>query len=109
MYDGLDKNDDIAIATADSSVIGISMIGFDYRYSILGFQTRGQLVYSKFTNIDQYNMFTGQDLGESMLGYYAELAYDIFHNNSSIKNELTPFFRYEKYNTHQSVASGMYR
>jgi hypothetical protein len=42
-----------------------------------------------------------------MLGYYAEISYDIFHRNSSIRNELTPFFRYEKYNTHQSVVSGM--
>ncbi|NOQ28099.1 MAG: hypothetical protein GQ564_22275 [Bacteroidales bacterium] len=109
LYDGLDKNDDVAIATADSSVIGISMIGLDYRYSIFGFQTRGQLIYSKSTNVDQYNMFTGQDLGESMLGYYAELGYDIFHSNSSIQNELTPFFRFEKYNTHRSVVSGMMR
>jgi hypothetical protein len=107
LYDGLDKNDKMAIATADSSVIGISMIGLDYRYSILGFQTRGQLIYSKSTNVDEYNMFTGQDLGESMLGYYAEVSYNIFQNNSSVQNELAPFFRYEKYNTHQSVVSGM--
>lgn len=107
LYDGLDKNDKVAQATADSSVIGISMIGLDYRYSNSGFQTRGQLIYSKFSNVDEYNLFTGQDLGESMLGYYAEISYDIFHNNSSVQNELSPFFRLEKYNTHQSVVSGM--
>jgi len=107
LYDNLDKNDDAAVATADSSVIGISMIGLDYRYSISGFHTRGQLIYSKFSNVDQYNTFTGQDLGESMLGYYAEISYDIFHLNASVKNELTPFFRYEKYNTHNTVVSGM--
>lgn len=107
LYDGLDKNDNVAQATADSSVIGISMIGLDYRYSISGFQTRGQLIYSKFTNVDEYNLFTGQDLGESMLGYYAEISYDIFHNNSSVQNELSPFFRFEKYNTHQSVVPAM--
>lgn len=107
LYDGLDKNDDDAKAIADSSVIGITMIGLDYRYSISGFSTRGQFIYGKFSNVDEYNMFTGQDLGESMIGYYAEVSYDIFHNNSSVKNELTPFFRYEKYNTHNSVISGM--
>ena len=74
LYDGLDKNDDMAKATADSSVIGISMIGIDYRYSISGFHTRGQLIYSKFSNVDEYNTFTGKDLGESMLGYYAEVS-----------------------------------
>lgn len=107
MYDGLDKNDALALTTADSSVIGISMIGLDYRYSFSGFQTRGQLIYSKFTNVDEYDLFTGQDLGESMLGYYVDIAYDIFYNNSSVQNELSPFFRFEKYNTHQSVVSGM--
>jgi len=107
LYDGLDKNDETAEAIADSSVVGVSMLGLDYRYSISGFHTRGQFVYSKFTNVDQYNEFTGQDLGESMLGYYAEISYDIFHNNGSVKNELTPFFRYEQYNTHNSVVSGM--
>ncbi len=107
LYDGLDKNDEVAKTTADSSVIGINMVGLDYRYSISGFHTRGQFIYSKFTNVEEYNMFTGQDLGESMIGYYAEVSYDIFHNNGSIQNELTPFFRYEQYNTHNSVVSGM--
>lgn len=106
LYDGLDKNDKLAQSAADSSVIRIRMVGLDYRYSIYGFQTRGQVVYSKFTNVDEYNSFTGSDLGESMLGYYAEVAYDIFNTNESIKNELTPFFRFEQYNTHQSVVSG---
>lgn len=107
LYDGIDKNDNIAEERADSSVIGINMIGFDYRYTYAGFHTRGQVIYSKFTNVDEYNAFTGSDLGESMLGYYAEVAYDIFSNNSSIKNDLTPFFRYERYNTHHTVINGM--
>lgn len=107
LYNGIDKNDDLANATADSSIIGINMIGFDYRYSIAGFQTRGQVIYSKFSNVDQYNVFTGSDLGESMLGYYAEVAYDIFRNTNSVKNELTPFFRYEQYDTHYTVANGI--
>jgi hypothetical protein len=107
LFDDLDKNDDAAQAIADSSVIGISMIGLDYRYSISGFHTRGQFIYGKFSNVDQYNEFTGQDLGESLLGYYAEVSYDLFHNNASIENELTPFFRFEQYNTHNSVVSGM--
>ncbi len=107
LYNGLDKNDQAAKSVADSSVIGINMIGLDYRYSISGFHTRGQFVYGKFANVDEYNAFTNKDLGESMMGYYAEISYDIFNHNASIKNELTPFFRFEKYNTHQSVISGM--
>jgi hypothetical protein len=107
LFDDLDKNDNVAKATADSSVIGISMVGIDYRYSISGFHTRGQLIYGKFTNVNEYDAFTGSDLGESMLGYYAEVSYDIFHNNGSLQNELTPFFRFEKHNTHYSVIYGM--
>ena len=57
--------------------------------------------------MEEYNTFTGRDMGESMLGYNSKLLYDIFYNNSSINNELTPFFRFEKYNTHQSVVTGM--
>src|SRR5690606_16916226 len=36
LYNGIDKNDDAAIARADSSVVGISMLGVDARYSIKG-------------------------------------------------------------------------
>jgi len=107
LYNGIDKNDETALAAADSSVIGINMLGLDYRYSISGLHSRGQLIYSKFSNVEQYNAFTGKDLGESMLGYYIEVSYDIFNRNSSFKNELTPFVRFEKYNTHNSVVSGM--
>jgi len=107
LYNGLDKNDAVAKSIADSSVIGINMIGLDYRYSFSGFHTRGQLVYGKFSNVDEYNNFTNSDLGESILGYYAEISYDIFQKNASINNELTPFFRFEQYNTHHSVISGM--
>jgi len=107
LYNGLDKNDVGAKSIADSSVIGINMIGLDYRYSFSGFHSRGQLVYGKFSNVDEYNIFTNSDLGESMLGYYAEISYDIFQKNASINNELTPFFRFEQYNTHHSVISGM--
>ena len=107
LYNGLEKNDEGAKSIADSSVIGINMIGLDYRYSFSGFHTRGQLVYGKFSNVDEYNNFTNSDLGESILGYYAEISYDIFQKNASINNELTPFFRFEQYNTHHSVISGM--
>lgn len=103
MYDGIDKNNDIAVETADSTVVGISMIGFDYRYRFGGFSSRGQLIYSKHSNVDQYNAFTGSDLGESMLGYYIEFGYDLFKNSSTIKTILTPFVRFERYDTHFST------
>ena len=46
LYNGLDKNDAVALARADSSVVGISMIGVDSRFSSGGLQLRGQIYYA---------------------------------------------------------------
>ena len=109
LYDGLDKDDDFAVAQADSSVIGISMVGLDARYSIAGLQLRGQYNYSKHTNTDEYNAFTDSDLGSAMEGWYLEAGYNIFHSFSDIPSELVPFVRYEKYDTHRKVAGNLVR
>lgn len=110
LYDGLDKNDNAALAVADSSVIGISMLGLDARYSLQGFEFRGQLYYASLSNSDQYNAFTADgdlnDLGSSMIGYYAEVAYNVLRTvDTSMK--LLPFVRYEFLNTHHSVESNI--
>ena len=44
--DGVSRNDDYAIMDADSTRIGISMIGGDFRYKNKGFQARGQHLFS---------------------------------------------------------------
>ncbi len=104
LFDGLDKNDDSAQASADSSIVGIAMVGVDARYSISGLLLRGQLYYNSLSNTDQYNAFTGgNDLGSAMLGYYIEAGYNIFKPISSIKTELIPFVRYEQYNTQHKI------
>jgi hypothetical protein len=95
-------------ANADSSAVGISMVGADARYQFKGIEMRGQVYYTFISNTDQYNIFTRtgtkfNDLGKSMFGYYAEAGYNIFRLFSNIDHELVPFFRYEFYNTHQSV------
>lgn len=108
LYNGIVKNDNDAFATADSSVIGISMIGIDTRYNLKGLQIRGQFYYASLSNSKQYNVFTANsngtlnDVGSSMVGYYAEVGYNVFH---SIKTsiQLVPFVRYEFLNTHNSV------
>ncbi|TAJ10129.1 hypothetical protein DMA11_19345 [Marinilabiliaceae bacterium JC017] len=103
LFHNLDKSDKVARAEADSSVVGVRMIGLDYRYKNGAFHSRGQLIYNSLTNTNQYNQFTGKDLGAEMLGAYVEVAYDLFRNNTSVKNELTPFVRYEYYDTHQNT------
>jgi hypothetical protein len=105
LYNGLDENNINLVAEADSSVVGISMIGFDARYRIGGFQARGVFNITQFSNTIQYNTFTGSDLGSDMLGYYAEVGYNIFAPSKKIQDELIVFSRYEVYNTHQNTTS----
>ncbi|QIA08741.1 hypothetical protein [Draconibacterium halophilum] len=111
LYNGIDKDDDAAIAMADSSVVGISMLGLDARYSISGLQLRGQLYYASLSNTDNYNVFTGtdgdlNDVGSAMIGYYAEAAYNVFRTIDT-ELQLTPFVRYEFLNTHSSVENNI--
>ncbi|WP_297090216.1 hypothetical protein [uncultured Draconibacterium sp.] len=112
LYDGIGKDDDAAIAVADSSVVGIAMLGLDARYAIKGLQLRGQLYYANLSNTNEYNQFTAgtsgtlNDLGSAMLGYYAEAAYNVFRSVET-ELQLIPFIRYEVLNTHSSVENNI--
>jgi len=102
LFDGLDKNDSAAEAMADSSVVGISMLGVDAAYSVKGLVVKGQLYYASVDNTNEYNEFTGKDLGSAMFGYYVEAGYDLLSAQNS-EQKLIPFVRYEKYNTHHDT------
>lgn len=104
LYNGLDKNDEDAIAQADSSVVGVSMIGLDARYSKKGLQVRGQLNYANISNTEAYNTQSDTDLGSALFGYYVEAGYNVFQNAGNIKTELIPFIRYSEFDTHHKVA-----
>lgn len=109
LYNGIIKGDDAALAKADSSVVGISMIGVDARYNRKGLQLRGQLYQVGLSNTDQYNRFTGKkggpfnDLGSSMTGYYMEAGYNVLRHFEKVNTELVPFIRLEGYDTHAKV------
>ncbi len=109
LYDGLDMNNDILVETADSSVIGLSMFGFDYRFKKRGFQSRGQIIYSSHRNAGKYNDFTGSDVGDAMFGYYVDVSYNVLQNVQSSTKELNPFIRYEHYDTHFSTPHSLSR
>ncbi|MDC0909288.1 porin [Flavobacteriales bacterium] len=103
-YDGLDLSDDIAVSSADSTIVGIQMIGIDARYIKGSVQFTGQYVIAELSNTDQYNEYTGKDLGSKLTGYYYEIGYNlmdgIIPSISSNNEELIAFARYENYNTH---------
>lgn len=108
LYSKLPKDDALLMASADSSVLGISMIGADARYQHKGLEMRGQVYYTSISNTDQYNVFTGtatanNDLGRSALGYYAEAGFNVLRPFIGIEQELIPFVRYEFYDMHNTV------
>jgi hypothetical protein len=104
LFGALDKSDSPSVATADSSVVGLSMLGLDARYQLGGLQLRGQANLGMVSNSATYNEFTGSDLGSSIGGWYLEVSYDLLHKVESFESGLIPFIRYEQYSTHVSTA-----
>lgn len=102
LFDGLPENDDFLQQQADSSIVNITMLGLDATYTIAGFQARGQINYVINENSLEYNQFGDADLGKKMLGYYAEMGYNVF-KTTDFKTEMIPFIRYEFINTHHET------
>lgn len=115
LYNGIAKDNEAALAKADSSIVSISMIGVDARYNLKGLQLRGQFYQVGLSNADQYNQFTGKkggplnDLGSSMTGYYVEAGYNVFRHFEKVKTELVPFVRLEEYDMHAKVPANITR
>ncbi len=107
MKDGIDKTDQAMVASSDSTVVGINMVGIDVRYSYKGVGFKAQLTTGGISNTDQYNDYHGSDLGYAFLGYYGELSYNLFHSFDFTSSELIPFIRYENYDTHHQVDGGL--
>ncbi|MBK5210317.1 MAG: hypothetical protein JJE44_12580 [Flavobacteriaceae bacterium] len=100
-YFGKTQTDDTSV---EGSTIGISMIGLDARYKYNNLELRGQYINADLSDTNEYNTLTGKDLGSKMNGLYAEIAYGF-----DLKGEekLTPFLRYEKYNTHAETEGNL--
>jgi hypothetical protein len=108
LYNKLSKENTALVEKADSSVVGISMFGADVRYNLKAMRLTGQFYYTNISNTDEYNEFTGKngvpnDLGSAMIGYYAEIGYNVLRHFENITSQLMPFVRYEVYNTHYAV------
>jgi len=101
-YNDLDLSNVSAVASADSTIIGINMIGLDSRYNKGALQFRAQYIVGNLSNTAQYNTKTGSDVGSVISGYYSELGYNVL-KNSKTENELITFARYENYNTHKQT------
>lgn len=100
-YFGRTQTDD---ATVNDATVGVSMIGFDARYKYNNLELRGQYISTTLTDTEAYNALTGKDLGSKMTGFYTEVAYGF---DLKGVEKLTPFIRYETYNTHATVAGSL--
>ena len=100
-YYGKTQTDDSSI---EASTVGVSMLGFDARYKYNNLELRGQYIHTNLSDTEDYNTLTGKDLGSKMTGFYGEIAYGF-----DLKGEekITPFLRYEKYNTHASTEGAL--
>lgn len=107
LYNGLDRNDALAIATADSSRVGVSMVAMNAQYHIkkLYFTAIGN--FTSLSNTDAYNDFTNSNVGSQIAGYYGEMAYKLSVKKNQVYPLVTPFVRYENYNTHHAVGRDM--
>jgi hypothetical protein len=103
LFQGVDRSDPLAMATVDSSQVGLTMLGTDARFDREGFQARAQVNVGWVSNTGTYNDFTGSDLGSSLYGWYAEVGFDLLHSFERYESGLIPFVRFEQYNTHASV------
>ena len=79
-------------------------MGIDMRYKYNDLELRGQYISANISDSDDYNTLSGKDLGAKMNGFYGEVAYNIELKGVE---KLTPFLRYEKYNTHEETKGDM--
>lgn len=103
LFNNVNIENDTLIETADSSSLGITMLGFDVRYAFKGINIKGQYIHTLLSNASEYNLFTGGDIGSGLNGFYLEISYNIFQSVNNIHEKLIPFIRFEKYNTHFKV------
>ncbi len=106
LFKNLDLSNAASVARADSSILGMSMAGLDVRYNRRGLSLRGEIILSFMTNTIHYNALTGNDVGRSIRGSYAEIAYNVLQKTNS-EYSLSPFLRYENYDTHFKVDPGV--
>ena len=109
LYNNLKKENIAGKARADSSVVGVTMLGLDARYAKKGWEFRAQYIMTYIQNSTQYNKFSGKDLGSQLAGWYVEAGYNLFQSKPEIHSQLIPFIRYEQYDTHTKTEGNLAR
>jgi len=80
-YQGLDKDDAFAISQADSTTVFTSMLGLHSSFKINKWKVNSQVIFSTNSNVDAYNNFTDNNLGQTQIGSYLEAGRSITKND----------------------------
>ena len=90
---------------SDAPKVGVSMVGFDARYTNNRFGARGQYITASISGTEYYNIYHESNLGSKLAGYYVEVSYNLLE--ASKAEQLDLFARYSNYDTHASVAGSL--
>ena len=97
-YGGADQGD----STLGDVTVGI--VNGDARFRKYGLDLRG-VIYKVFLDADDLSAAQGEPIGESMMGWYAEAAYDLLRRDKdeSRRRSLFVFGRFEDFDTNDEV------
>ena len=109
LYSGLSTDDQMGIAAADSSTLGVGMASINAEYRLGDLKIRAVGILTSMSNTDKYNTFTNSSVASQMMGYYGEVAYDFRLKKGKAFPKLIPFVRYENFDTHYKVNSNLTR
>jgi len=91
-------------ALGDASV---ELFEGDARFKRAGFDLRGGVVFISLEDADKISAVTGQTIGEEMLGWYLEGAYDLLEILAPQSDQsVVAFVRYEDFDTQHQLSSG---
>ncbi len=102
LYHGIARDDEAAIARADSSVVGVNMGGIDVRYRTGKWFMRAEYIVADLNGTNEYNLFTQNNLGSRITGYFAEVSREVCLQSEHCQ-AFIPFVRFEYFDTHADV------
>ncbi len=86
---------------------GVGIWEADARLRLAGLDLRGVVASITVDGADQISTFTGEDVGEEMMGWYLEAAYDFLKLLAPDTNQsVVVFVRFEDFDTQKSVPTG---
>jgi hypothetical protein len=86
---------------------GVGILEADARLRMAGLDLRGVVASINVDSAAEISTFTGEDVGEEMMGWYLEAAYDFLKLLTPDSNQsVFAFIRYEDFDTQKSMPTG---